>query len=69
MKAKELMDRSIKLTEQRVKLQKKYYKEFQKVLPAIKATRFIQVDNQINLLLDLQIASEVPLVEAPEDLE
>ena len=66
-KAKELMDRNIKLQEQRLKLSKKFYKEFQKVLPAIKATRFIQVDNQLNLLLNLQIASELPLIEAPEE--
>jgi len=67
VKAKELMDRSIKLEEKRLKLRKKFYKKFQKVLPAIKATRFIQVDNQISLLLNLQIASELPLVEAPEE--
>jgi hypothetical protein len=66
-KAKELMDRSIKLEEKRLKLRKKFYKEFQKVLPAIKATRFIQVDNQMSLLLNLQIASELPLVEAPDE--
>lgn len=66
-KAKELMDRSIKLEEKRLKLRKKFYKEFQKVLPAIKATRFAQVDNQLNLLLNLQIASELPLVEAPDE--
>jgi hypothetical protein len=66
-KAKELIDRSIKNQENRLKLRKKYFKEFLKVLPAIKAARFAQVDNQLNLLLDLQIASELPLVEAPEE--
>ena len=65
-KAKELMDRSIKLEENRLKLRKKFYKEFQKVLPAIKATRFVQVDNQMNLLLNLQIAEELPLIDSPE---
>jgi len=66
-KAKELIDRSIKNQENRLKLRKKYFKEFLKVLPAIKAARFAQVDNQISLLLDLQIAAELPLVEAPEE--
>ena len=66
-KAKELMDRSIKYRENVLKLRKKYFKEFQKVLPAIKAARFIQVENQIGLLVDLQIASELPLVAAPEE--
>jgi hypothetical protein len=66
-KAKELMDRSIKYREDVLKLRKKYFKEFQKVLPVIKAARFMQVENQIGLLIDLQIASELPLVSAPED--
>ena len=65
-KAKELMDRAMKVDEKRLKLRKKYYKEFQKVLPVIKATRFMQVENQMTLLIDLQIASELPLVDSPE---
>ncbi|UCF65410.1 MAG: hypothetical protein JSW33_06155 [bacterium] len=67
VKAKELIDRSMKNQENRLKLRKKYFKEFLKVLPGIKAARFAQVENQIGLLLDLQIAAELPLVEAPEE--
>ena len=59
-KAKELMDRAMKVDEKRIKLRKKYFKEFQKVLPAIRAARLMQVDNQMSLLIDLQIASELP---------
>lgn len=61
-KAKELIDSSIKLQEKRLDLQKKYFKKFQKVLPTIKAAKLMQLENQINLLIDLQIASELPLV-------
>jgi hypothetical protein len=66
-KAKELMDRSIKNQESVLKLRKKYFKEFQKILPVIKAARFMQVENQIGLLINLQIASELPLVSAPDE--
>jgi hypothetical protein len=66
-KAKELMDRSLKNQESVLKLRKKYFKDFQKILPAIKAARFMQVENQIGLLVDLQIASELPLVSAPDE--
>jgi hypothetical protein len=66
-KAKELMERSLKNQEDVAKLKKKYFKEFQKVLPAIKAARFMQVDRQISLLVDLQIAAEMPLVSAPDE--
>jgi hypothetical protein len=32
------------------------------VLPAVTAARFLQVENQILLLLDLQIAASLPIV-------
>lgn len=69
MKAKELMDASLKNREDELKLRKKYFKQFDKILPTIKAARFIQLENQIDLLIDLQIASELPLVEMPEENE
>jgi hypothetical protein len=61
-KAKELISTSIKLQEKRLSLQKKYFKSFQKILPTIKAAKLIQLENQINLLIDLQIAAELPLI-------
>lgn len=67
MKAKELMDASLKHREDELKLRKKYFKQFDKILPTIKAARFIQLENQIDLLIDLQIASELPLVEMPDE--
>lgn len=65
-KATELTDKSFKLREERLKLQKKYFKEFSKILSPIKAAKWAQVENQIGLLIDLQISSELPLVEKPE---
>ena len=62
--AKDLIDRSFKLQEKRLKLNKKYWKTFSKKLNPITAARFLQVNGQINDLIDLQIASELPLVEA-----
>jgi hypothetical protein len=64
-KAKELMDRAFKLGEDRLKLDKKYYDMVRKELGAIQAARFAQVENQIGLLIDVQIASEMPLVKKP----
>ena len=62
--AKDLVERSIKVREQTLKLDKKYWKTFSKKLSPIQAARFFQVNGQINDLIDLQIASEMPLVEA-----
>jgi hypothetical protein len=61
-KAKELADRWFKLQESRMSLMKKYYKKFEKALSPKAAARFTQIENQINLLIDLQIASSMPLV-------
>ena len=38
-----------------------YYDRFKAVLPAKTAARFLQVENQILLLLDLQIAASLPI--------
>lgn len=62
VKAKELTDNAFKLEEDRLKLQKTYYKKVEKALSATSAARFMQVERQIGLLIDLQIASELPLI-------
>jgi len=49
--------------ESAVQLRMKYLPIFQKVLPGKKVARFFQVDRRIGSVIDLQIASEVPLVE------
>ena len=59
-KARELGNRTLAWEEKRVKLKKQYFEEFNKVLPAMKAAKLIQFESRINLLIDLQIASEVP---------
>lgn len=62
IKAKELANRALELDEKRQAIRKKFYDEFAKVLNAKAAARFVQVDRRIDLLMDLQIASEVPLL-------
>ena len=62
-KAKEIADRSFKLEEDRVKLRKKYYDRVQKALDPIIAAKFIQVERAIDALIDVQLASELPLME------
>lgn len=47
----------------RLKTNKLYYKKMKKVIGAIQAARFIQIMEQVQLLIDVQIAAEVPLVE------
>jgi len=44
-------------------LKLKYYDRFKSVLPPRTAARFLQVENQILLILDLQIAASLPIVQ------
>jgi hypothetical protein len=54
---------ALELEGRRNQLKAKYYDRFRTVLPAKTAIRFFQVENQILLLLDLQIAASLPIVQ------
>jgi hypothetical protein len=65
-KADQLAQRVMTLDEQRLALRKKYYELLKKSLPTILVVRFFQVENQLQLILDLQIASNLPIIEQAE---
>jgi hypothetical protein len=46
----------------RLDLWKKYHKEISKAVSPIRAAQFLQVEHQIALFIDLNIASEMPVV-------
>lgn len=62
-KADQLARRAMALDEQRMALKKKYYELMKKALPTVLVVRFFQVENQIQLIVDLQIASNLPIIE------
>ena len=62
-KAKELMEKAFQLQQKRIKLRRAYFKKMDKVLPSKVVAKFFQLEHQIILLLDLQIASELPLID------
>ncbi len=61
-KANELAERSLDWQAGRVKLMRNYYRKFSKALSPKAAAKFFQAENQFWLFMDLQIASELPLV-------
>jgi len=61
--AKNIADDSFKLREDRLKLQKKYYKQVEKELGAVMAARWMQTERIIENLLDLQLAANLPLIQ------
>ncbi len=62
-KADQLAQKVMALDDQRLALKKKYYELMKKSLPTVLVVRFFQVENQIQLLVDLQIASNLPIIE------
>ena len=63
-KAAEIAAAWFKIQEDATKLLKKYHRKVEKAVSAGIAARFIQVENQIGLLLQLQAAAEIPLIHA-----
>jgi hypothetical protein len=47
---------------QQAQTRQKFVPQFEKVLPGKKAAHFLQIDRRLYALMDLQIASEIPLV-------
>jgi hypothetical protein len=62
VKAKALLDRQMALEGKKLALQTKYKDEMLKVLPAKTVARFLQVDSRLNKLVELAVASEIPLI-------
>lgn len=60
--AKRLVNAWFQLQEDHTKLAKKYYGRFEKALSSTTAARFVQVEHQIQLLVEIGLASELPLV-------
>jgi hypothetical protein len=48
------------MEEQRTALKREYFSKFQKAVPATKAARFFQIENQLNMVLDLRLAAAMP---------
>jgi hypothetical protein len=61
-KADELIQNAMGYEKQRSELLAKYYERVKHVLGAITAARFVQVEHQLLLIIDLQVASSLPVV-------
>jgi len=66
-RAREMLKEYIDLQQKQVDRRAAYLKRFSKVLPAVKALRFAQVETRLDLAVQLQLAASVPLVPAGGD--
>src|SRR5215203_778636 len=60
--ADKLATKALELEGRRTALKQKYYAQFKTALSATAAARFLQVENQLLLIIDLQIAASLPIV-------
>lgn len=68
-KATLMVKKLFQLKESRLALKKKYFEKIGKALSPVVAAKFIQLENVINNLIDIQIAAELPLIESPNVTE
>ncbi len=62
-KADEIMNRAFNYQEERLNLKRKLYDQLKDKLNPSTAAKFIQLEHQFLLVIDLQINSELPLIE------
>ncbi len=62
-KSDELWMGNLNQRKELLKLKKKYYAKFKKVVTPGKAARFMQLENKIETLIDASLALEIPLIE------
>lgn len=62
-KAGDLLDDYLSIEEARLKLRKRYVREFKKILPITKVARFFQLENKMDALNNMDMAKKIPLAE------
>ncbi|MFZ2060454.1 MAG: hypothetical protein WAU82_05550 [Candidatus Binatus sp.] len=63
--AQKKLDEVIAIQQARLDVQKEYIPQFRAVIPQVKVTRFYQIDNKIQALIQCDIAQLVPLAQSP----
>ncbi len=58
--AKAMADQMLDCESRLAELKKKYYKKFNRVLPALTVTKFFQLDRRIDLMMDMQVEASLP---------
>jgi len=66
--AKEKLNEVMAIQQARLDVQKEFVPKFKAVIPQIKVTRFYQIDNKIQALIQCDIAQLVPLAASPAEL-
>ena len=60
--AKDMVQRLMNVEDKTLNLREDYWKKFEKALGAKRAAKFYQVDNRLTLMINMQLAENIPLV-------
>ncbi len=61
-KGQQLLEETLAIEEEMIKLKKSYLSKFNPVLPAKKVARYYQLENKIQALIGFDLANRIPLV-------
>ena len=61
-KAKDMVQRMMNVDNESLNLREKYWPKFEQALGAKRAAKFYQVDNRLTLMINVQLASQIPLI-------
>jgi len=67
--AKSMANRMFQYDSRIATLQSRYFKKFNKVLPALTVTKFFQLERRIDLIMDVKIDSALPPLTAAQQAE
>ena len=60
--AKDLVQRLMNVEDKTLNLREDYWKKFETALGAKRAAKFYQVDNRLTLIINVQLAANIPLI-------
>ncbi|MGP0020183.1 MAG: hypothetical protein ACLPHP_16555 [Candidatus Sulfotelmatobacter sp.] len=58
--AKAMAEQMLEYDARLADLKKKYYRKFNKVLPALTVTKFFQLERRVDLMMDMQVEASLP---------
>ncbi len=61
-KADALIKEYLSIEEAELKLKKRWWKKFRKILSARKAARYFQLENKLGAVVDVDLADQIPLI-------
>jgi len=58
--ARAMAEQMLDCESRQAELKKKYYKKFNRVLPALTVTKFFQLERRVDLMMDMQVEASLP---------